>query len=109
MNNNNFMSYIRHEGKKVGVMVAGLIDGKVRVGYSVCNIETDDKDKFNRDFGLSIAKGRMNKDRVLVPEHLKDLMMHFSDRVKKFFKDKEIDFTIMTYKEHFISRRKKSA
>ena len=40
--------------RKVGVLVSGVVDGEVCIGWSLCN----DLDKFDKDKALEIAKGR---------------------------------------------------
>lgn len=93
----NFLSYLRLGTEKVGVMVADLVDDKIRIGYSSVNVMKGDT--FDKELGLRIAYGRTRKARVQCKKHLKESLVHFGERAKKYFRDKEPDFSIVTYDE----------
>jgi len=75
-------------GKKVGVMVALPIDDKiVRVSWAKCHKRLD---KFS-ELGVNIAKDRAVKERYhLVPRSMEKKIRGFVERVKKYYKDKEV-------------------
>lgn len=83
--------------EKAGLMLADKVDGKLRIGYS--SVNTKKGDKFDKDFGLQIARGRMTKQRVLVKQYLLESVERFANRAKKYFRDAEPDFKIVTYGE----------
>ncbi len=95
-----FIQYLKdpvtHE--KFGVMVAKVVEEtKLRIGYSVCNVERGDV--FDKTLGLKIAEGRTTKPRVLCKSKYKATLEGFADRAKKYFQDKQVDFEITTYSE----------
>jgi hypothetical protein len=81
--------YIKGEVKgaeqNVGVLV-GCIDGYGIVGIGWSKVAHSRGDKFNRERGLEIAKGRMMTE-VTVPYSLKDDTLKFMRRCKRYFKD----------------------
>lgn len=48
---------VREKGLPRGILVAGMINGKVRIGWSYTNTKMGDV--FNKEFGLNVAMGRM--------------------------------------------------
>lgn len=64
-----------------------------RVGYAVINPLCSDK--FDKEFGIKIAKGRAGKNKVRVPERLIKTMEFFAERAKRYYKDKKADFTFV--------------
>lgn len=95
----NFLAYLRQGNEKIGVMVADIVDdNKLRLGYSVVNVNKGDV--FDKELGLHIAYGRTRKKIVVCKEHVKESLEVFAERAKKYFQDKEPDFTILTYTEN---------
>lgn len=94
----NFLAYLRQGNEKVGVMVADIVNNKIRLGYSVVNVNKGDV--FNKELGLHIAYGRTRKSTVVCKEHVKESLEVFAIRAKKYFQDKEPDFRILTYTEN---------
>ena len=86
---NELREYIRDENRNpVGV----LIGTPVGIGFSKAN--TKKGDKFDRDLGVTIARGRANTGRVPVgftchrsevPDAVHEQLTHFTQRCKRFF------------------------
>ncbi len=108
------VQYLRYEdrkdpstfGRKFGVMLATVKDGKVRIGYSVANEKKGDN--FDRVLGMRIAQGRAEKSRVLVKKWLKNTLSDFSKRAMKYFQDKTLDSNIVTYCENEEAKKEKT-
>lgn len=95
----NLVQYLRKNrgGKRVksGVMLAKKVKTKkgnrVFVGWSKCKLTVD---KFNREIGLQIAKGRIDahkkEKKTKVPPSIKDQVKAFAERCKLYFKTKEV-------------------
>lgn len=79
------IQYIRNKhGEKKGVVVADLINGQVKVGYSLCNSA---KDRFNKEFGLKIAEGRLKCNRrMYIPQSAQHVVKHVQQRALRYFK-----------------------
>ncbi len=75
-------------GKKVGVMVALPINDRVvHVSWAKCHKRLD---KFT-DLGVSIAKDRAMKERYhVVPRSMEKKIEKFMERVKKYYKNREV-------------------
>ena len=75
--------YVRdRNGHPLGVVVAL---GKKDVGWSLCN----KKDKFDKEFGLMIAKGRAIKTKTkhkFIPKTVLPYIHKMEDRAKRYFK-----------------------
>ena len=76
---------VREKGLPRGILVAGLVNGKVRVGWSY----TDERmDNFDKERGMNIAVGRMHTASPIdiVPyKVIKELEKNFIPRVEKYF------------------------
>lgn len=76
---------VREKGLPRGILVAGMVDGTVRIGWSYTHKR---KDKFDKNRGLDIAIGRMYQASPIeiVPHKvMKDLETNFVPRVEKYF------------------------
>lgn len=69
---------------KIGVMVADVVDGEVRAGWSLANR----KDKFDQKRGTEIAMGRLQHGTSeLVPDSIRLEYEYYVDRANRYFKD----------------------
>jgi len=72
-------------GEPLGVMMATLVDGKIKFGWSVCHY----RDTFNKKKGIMIAERRMNHfvpdSPVVVPQSMFRAMIEFMDRAERQF------------------------
>ena len=76
---------------KKGMMVALPVDGKVRVGWSLCNFSMGDE--FS-GLGESIAIDRaVNGSRVVPAASMVKPLEKFITKARRYYKDKEIDIT----------------
>lgn len=77
--------YRNRNGKKtkVGMMKAFNIDGKVRVGFSLCSKYDD----FSQELAENISSERAWKDKIKVPSSLRGELEAFLLRAKRYFKD----------------------
>jgi hypothetical protein len=80
------------KGQKVGVLLATIDDKKLheRVGWSKCKISGEHADTFDRERGLTIARGRANTGNwdtinaeFFVPNSMSDKMQKFCRRIEK--------------------------
>jgi len=78
--------------QKKGMMIALPIeDGKVRIGWSLCNFTMGDT--FN-DLGVSIAVDRAaNGSRVVPADSMVKPLERFIARARKYYKDREVQVT----------------
>ena len=94
---------VGRKNKKVGVMVALVTEAdpdNIRIGWSGCNTKLD---KFDKGLGLSIAKkraealklGLMIDTKVPVPAGYLKQLEFFTDRAKRYFKDKKSNIEIV--------------
>lgn len=90
-------------GPKTGVFVAGIDptdENKVIVGFSVCNIDAEDK--FERDLGLALARERALRfkdvedyhEMEIVTGKVKRNLKRFLNNSKRYYKNK--DFPLWT-------------
>ena len=71
--------------QKVGTLVGVLVGKDLRIGVSLANVNAGDR--FDKDKGLKIATGRALKwNAVDVPPSIKDEVMEFKQRCKRYFK-----------------------
>ena len=75
----------------IGVLSAKTIDGVVHFGWSLCKKD----DRFDRDFGKSLADIRCEMDinRPILshlPHSMFDHFSNFHERAAKYFKDAEV-------------------
>ena len=79
---------VRDKGPRKGVLIAQLVDGKVRIGWSYANRKAGDV--FNEDIGVNIAIGRINNpsnpEKVKVPHEVLKALPDFIDRAHDYFK-----------------------
>lgn len=76
---------IREKGLPRGVLVAGMVNGEVRIGWSYVNKKMD---RFNKELGMKIAMGRMLTPSTIerVPHKvMKDLENSFIPRCENYF------------------------
>jgi len=82
------------QNNKIGVLISGIIDNEVVIGWSLCNRSAGDV--FDKTECIDIAEGRAyNNDRYLnngdyygsVPESLEVPMIEFVARIKKYYKN----------------------
>ena len=87
---NEIFEYIRKRkaGRtfKVGVIIGYNENGVIKVGWSKCNIN---KDVFNPDIGLSLAKERANKplSPLSPPLCVQSQVRRFGARCVRYFKN----------------------
>lgn len=84
--------YIRNQNNQViGLMLADIIDGNVRIGISRCH----KKDRFNKELADKIALARMQFEEhhngisdmtALAAPFVSEQIDRFNDRVKRYFK-----------------------
>lgn len=76
---------VREKGFPRGILVAGMVDGNVRIGWSYTNKKLGDK--FNKMRGMNIAVGRMfTPSHCIVPHKvLKEISTNFRPRVERHF------------------------
>lgn len=79
--------YTRNEnGERNGCLVAGKVDGKVRIGYSLCHRN----DKFDKSVARNIAEARMEKTQkdytTTLPPSMIEEFKRFTVRCGKYFK-----------------------
>lgn len=83
---NVLTNYIKNnKNQKVGFVVAKLDEeGKIIYGWSLCN----KRDKFNRERGLEIALGRMDKKPswLSAPYSVVPHLWKMMDRAKRYYK-----------------------
>lgn len=80
---------VRQKGDPRGILVAGMIDGKVVIGWSYTNNKFD---RFDKKRGMTIAVNRMRTvtDILDIPHQVnKELNRSFYDRVEKYFAIKD--------------------
>lgn len=80
------MRMIREKGNPNGVLIAALVNGKIRVGWSCVNKKQGDS--FNKERALEIAKGRLVSPSNIekIPYRVfKTIDMGFADRCEKYF------------------------
>lgn len=76
---------VREKGLPRGILVAGMVNGEVRIGWSYTNKR---KDNFDKVLGMDIAIGRMFTPSPIdiVPHKvLKEISTNFLPRVEKYF------------------------
>ena len=81
--------YVKNrKGHNVGVVLAKCCeDGYVRIGFSLCNINSGDK--FDKAMGIQMAEGRAEKSNsLIIPYSLDKNILRIIDRADKHFKDK---------------------
>jgi hypothetical protein len=66
----------------VGVVVARMVDGQVRYGFSLCR----KGDRFNKARALEIALGRVDAEVTICPNSLEQTFDIVVDRAKRYFK-----------------------
>lgn len=90
MINNNLIQFVRdNKGNPKGVVVASLIDGNVRIGWSLTNESSGDT--FDKDMGMRIAIGRINVgSNAIVPIAVNKIIQSLVGRSKKYFKTDKI-------------------
>lgn len=83
---------------KKGVMIAVPVgEGRVRVGWSLCNFSMEDE--FS-DLGMKIAIERAETSSTVPPAHsMIEELKKFIGRVKTYYKDKEVEVTFPLTKE----------
>lgn len=77
---------VREKGLPRGVLVAGMVDGTVRIGWSYTNKKLGDK--FDKELGMDIAVGRMATPSPIdiVPHKIiREIENTFLPRVEKYF------------------------
>jgi hypothetical protein len=77
---------VREKGLPRGFLVAGMVDGTVRIGWSYTNKKMGDK--FDKERGMDIAVGRMATPSPIdiVPHKIiKEIENTFLPRVEKYF------------------------
>lgn len=77
---------VREKGLPRGILVAGMVDGTVRIGWSYTNKQMDNFDKVR---GMDIAVGRMltpSRIEIVPRKVIKEIENHFRHRVEKYFK-----------------------
>lgn len=66
-----------------GVFVAYKDGDTVNIGWSICN----DKDEFDRELGLRIARGRADAESsVALPQKAEEHFHNFTQRAMRYFK-----------------------
>lgn len=75
------------KGERNGCLVASVVDGKVRIGYSKCH----KADEFDKSLARTIAEGRMmdaKKDyTTTMPSSLVEEFKRFNSRCGKYYKN----------------------
>lgn len=86
------LQYIRNRNNQpIGIMVADIIDGTMRIGISRCN----KKDRFNKNRGMAIATGRLNCEDHHnfidedTPSEISVQIDNFNNRARRYFKPKQ--------------------
>ena len=73
--------YVRDgHNRKVGIVLAKDVNGRIGVGWSKCKVRGKNPDKFDRDLGLTIARARAEKHARKGREYLET---HVAQSVKK--------------------------
>ena len=83
---NGKMVMTREKGKPNGIIIAALVDGRIRVGWSCVNKKAGDK--FNKERAMNIAKGRLTSPSPIdkVPHRVFKAMDNgFADRCERYF------------------------
>lgn len=98
---NPMVEYIRIGRIKKGMLVAGVYDGEVVIGWSLCN----KKDFFDKIEAFNIAEDRakMNKERFskyitdatfdlldIIPFTVMNNITHFIERAVRYYKDQKL-------------------
>ena len=75
------------KGERNGCLVASVVDGKVRIGYSKCH----KADEFDKSLARSIAESRMLNDKkdytTTLPSSMLEEFKRFNVRCGKYFKN----------------------
>jgi len=80
------IQYIRDEKKHpVGVMASDLIDGTLKIGFSLANVQKGDR--FRKDYGKIKAVGRMHGSKKYnIPHKYSEQLEEFEERSRKYFR-----------------------
>lgn len=83
-NRETIIKYVRdRKGPKGVVLATKTSDGVYRLGWSLCR----KGDKFNKKFGVQIAKGRATAGCTEFPSSLKSDINEIEERASRYFKD----------------------
>lgn len=76
---------LREKGAPRGVLVAGMVDGEVRIGWSYTNKKLGDS--FDKEFGINVSMNRLNKpSRLQIPHKvMKEINNSFIPRCEEYF------------------------
>lgn len=92
------------DGRCVGVMVASVVDGQVRVGVSYARKSYQQNptkvggDRFDKFLGEELAVGRMVLGDVPnVPVRYYDQFVNFVGRINNYFADAEVVYHVDDY------------
>jgi hypothetical protein len=80
------MGGIHREYSPIGVVVADIIDGQVKIGWSKCMR----KDHFNKRLGKQIAQERMLKCHKEPPREIIPYIAKMKERASKYFGGKNV-------------------
>ena len=87
MKDNSLIQFVRdRKGQPRGVVVATVIDNKVKFGWSYTNTKLGDR--FNKMRGLQIAFGRAEVgqcEMVRTPHSVTKVLKKMTDRANKYF------------------------
>ena len=75
----------REKGLPRGILVAGMVGGEVRIGWSYTNKRMD---RFDKNRGMDIAVGRMavpSPIEIVPHKVMKEIENNFVPRVEKYF------------------------
>lgn len=105
--------FVRNGNVKVGVMVADVVDGQIRVGVSYArksykpNPAKFGGDHFDKFLGEELAVGRMVLGDVPnVPVKYYDQFVDFVGRINKYFADAEVKYHVDDYVNGLYPRQR---
>jgi hypothetical protein len=89
MKDTTLTQFVRdRDGQPRGLVVATVIDGSVRIGWSYTHIKAGDR--FDKKKAYTIAFGRAENgwgDKVTVPHRVEKVYVNMVGRAAKYFKD----------------------
>lgn len=87
---NRLMQFVRdNHGDPRGIVVAQSIDDKIHIGWSFVNKKSGDK--FNKERGLQIAIGRIEKNtNSVIPRDVNVVVDIIANRSRAYFKKDDV-------------------
>ena len=89
MKDTSLVQFVRdRDGQPRGLVVATVIDDKIRLGWSYANTKAGDR--FNKEKAYSIAFGRAENrwgNQVEMPHRVKKVYEKMTDRAVRYFKN----------------------